>query len=186
MEIQAIRQRLESDLADAQKVLVGIGAEWREKEETCGAAESCGDPVEDRGSAEKARKVAAEALRALLKDKDHFIITTLSQEEILKLGFEKDHIVAPLDVSLTEQEWNHYMEWLAGTLNKKTVLLELGEGFEHPSLIRWPFEKTALLNYKAYLYRVHGKFYHITDELKEKAVAVNMDSVQFLAGRKEE
>ena len=65
-------------------------------------------------------------------------------------------------------------------------LLELGEGFEHPSLIRWPFEKTALLNYKAYLYRVHGKFYHITDELKEKAVAVNMDSVQFLAGRKEE
>ena len=176
MEIQAIRQRLESDLADAQKVLVGIGAEWREKEETCGAAEACGDPVEDRGSAEKARKVAAEALRALLKDKDYFIITTLSKEEI----------VAPLDVSLTEQEWNHYMEWLAGTLNKKTVLLELGEGFEHPSLIRWPFEKTALLNYKAYLYRVHGKFYHITDELKEKAVAVNMNSVQFLAGRKEE
>ena len=179
MEIQAIRQRLENDLADAQKVLVGIGAEWREKEETCGAAEA-------RGSAEKTRKAAAEALRALLKDKDHFIITTLSQEEILKLGFEKDHIVAPLDVSLTEQEWNHYMEWLAGTLNKKTVLLELGEGFEHPSLIRWPFEKTALLNYKAYLYRVHGKFYHITDELKGKAFAVNMDSVQFLAGWKEE
>ena len=64
-------------------------------------------------------------------------------------GFEKEHMVAPLDVSLTEEQWNGYTGWLAGTLNRTTVLLELGEGFAHPSLIRWPFERTAAINRKA-------------------------------------
>ena len=64
------------------------------------------------------------------------------------------------------------MEWLyrlAGRdFNRTTVLLELGEGFGHPSLIRWPFERTAAINRKARLYRVHKTFYQITEELKEK------------------
>ena len=113
--------------------------------------------------------------------KDCFVITTLVADALLKRGFEKTHMVAPLDVSLTEEEWDGYMKWLAGTLNRKTVLLELGENFLHPTIIRWPFEKTALINKKAHLYRVHKKFYQITDELKEKATAVQEDSVLFMA-----
>jgi len=165
MEMREIKKRLKNDLKDAEKVLVGIGAEWK----------SAG------GERETAVNHAAGALLRMLEGKDYFIISTLTEQELLDRGFEKTHIVAPLDVSLTEEEWNGYMMWLAGTLNRKTVLLELGEGFSHPSLIRWPFEKTAALNNKARLYRVHEKFYQITDELKEKAFAVKENSVQFMA-----
>ena len=66
------------------------------------------------------------------------------------------------------------------------MLLELGEGFAHPSLIRWPFERTAAINRKARLYRVHKTFYQITEELKEKAAAVKADSVGFMEGIGEE
>lgn len=165
MEIQVIRQKLKTDMEDAQKVLIGIGAEWKRAD----------------GDRESMVMNGAETLKRVLSGKDFFIITTLPYEEMMRLGFEKDHMVAPADVSLSEEEWDRYMKWLAGTLNRRTVLLELGEGFKHPSLIRWPFERTASLNHKAFLYRVHEIFYQITEELKDKAYAVHMDSVRFMA-----
>ena len=165
MEVSRIRQTLKDEIAGADKVLIGIGEEWK--------------AIGAKREEERAR--AAGCLKRMVDGKDFFIISTLTLEELLSCGFEKEHMVAPLDVSLTEEEWNGYMKWMGETLNRKTVLLELGEGFSYPTLIRWPFEKTAALNKKAYLYRVHEKFYQITDELKEKAVSVKMDSVKFMA-----
>lgn len=166
MEIHEIRRELKEKLADAEKVLIGIGSEWKEAGE----------------ERERLIKKAAENLMEAVEGKDYFIISTLTLDELFRLGFEKTHMVAPLDVSLTEEEWDGYTKWLSGTLNKNTVLLELGEGFQYPSLIRWPFEKTAAINRKAYLYRVHSRLYQITDELKEKAAAVKADSAEFMAG----
>lgn len=166
MEIHEIRRELKEKLADAEKVLIGIGSEWKEAGE----------------ERERLIKKAAENLMGAVEGKDYFIISTLTLDELFRLGFEKTHMVAPLDVSLTEEEWDGYTKWLSGTLNKNTVLLELGEGFQYPSLIRWPFEKTAAINRKAYLYRVHSRLYQITDELKEKAAAVKADSAEFMAG----
>lgn len=170
MEINEIRREMKERLANGEKLLIGIGSEWKEAEE-------------DR---EAVIRRAAAALLKELEGKDYYIISTLTLDELTKRGFEKKHMVAPLDVSLTEEEWDGYMKWLAGTLNRRTVLLELGEGFLHPSLIRWPFEKTAALNQKAHLYRIHRKFYQITDELKEKATAVKCDSAEFMAEWEEE
>ena len=150
MDNSEIRKEIQEEVRKAEKILVGIGAEWKR-----------GD--EDR---EEQIRRASKALR--------------------DRGFEKEHMVAPLDVSLTEEQWNGYTGWLAGTLNRTTVLLELGEGFAHPSLIRWPFERTAAINRKARLYRVHKTFYQITEELKEKAAAVKADSVGFMEGFGEE
>lgn len=170
MEINEIRREMKEKLDSAEKVLIGIGSEWRKAE----------------GEREAVIKKAAAALLRETEGKDYFIISTLTLEELLKRGFQKKHMVTPLDVSLTEEEWDGYMKWLAGTLNRRTVLLELGEGFLHPSLIRWPFEKTAALNQKAHLYRIHNKFYQITDELKDKATAIKYDSVEFMAAWEEE
>ena len=139
MENSEIRKEIQKEVRKAEKILVGIGAEWKR-----------GD--EDR---EDQIRRASKALRELLEGKDAFIISTLTLGEMEDRGFEKEHMVAPLDVSLTEEQWNGYTGWLAGTLNRTTVLLELGEGFGHPSLIRWPFERTAAINRKARLYRVH-------------------------------
>lgn len=170
MENSEIRKEIQEEVWRAEKILVGIGAEWK------------------RGEEERETQIrrASKALQKLLEGKDHFIISTLTLEELADRGFENGNMVAPLDVSLTEEQWNGYTGWLAGTLNRTTVLLELGEGFAHPSLIRWPFERTAAINQKARLYRVHKTFYQITEELKEKAAAVKADSVEFMEGFGEE
>lgn len=76
--------------------------------------------------------------------------------------------------------WNKYLTWLSGTLNKKLVLLELGEGFLAPGIIRWPFEKTAYLNQKASFIRVNEKFPQITEEIKDKAISVKENVREFL------
>ena len=36
-------------------------------------------------------------------------------------------------------QWQAYTRWLAGTLNKELLILELGVGFGTPTVIRWPF-----------------------------------------------
>ena len=165
MEIENIREDLKEKLAGAERVLIGIGAEWKVKDE------------EREAQVAKAR----EKLNALVEGKDYFVISTLSQEELERLGFESAHTVVPLDVSLTEEQWNAYTDWLSRTLNRKLVILELGESFMHPSIMRWPFERTVAINNKACMYRVHKTFYQISDEIKEKAVAVKADSVEFFA-----
>ncbi len=53
--------------------------------------------------------------------------------------------------------WNRYQEWLAQTLNRKLLILELGVGFRTPTVIRWPFEKTVFFNRRADMYRVNRK-----------------------------
>ena len=163
--MEMIRGMLTEKLENAEKVLIGIGSEWK------------------MGEADREERIAAavKKLHTLIEKKDYYIISTLTKEELDRLGFESSHTVTPLDVSLTEEQWNQYTEWLARTLNRKLVLMELGEGFLHPSLIRWPFEKTAEINYKAHLYRIHKNFYQITDDIREKATAVKGDSVEFFA-----
>lgn len=68
-------------------------------------------------------------------------------------------------------QWKEYQEWLAHTLNRRLLLLELGVDFQAPTVIRWPFEKTAFFNQKSHMYRVSQKFYQITEELKERGVS---------------
>ncbi len=165
MEIEMIYEELSHKLADAERVLVGIGAEWKVKD-----------------AAREAQIMVAKAkLGALLEGKDYFVISTLSRAELDRLGFIDFKTVAPLDEALTEEQWNGYMNWLSRTLNRKLVILELGEGFLQPTIIRWPFEKTVAINHKACMYRVHKTFYQIADEIKDKATAVKADSVEFVA-----
>lgn len=79
--------------------------------------------------------------------------------------------------------WEIYMKWLQGTLNKKICLLELGVGMKYPSVIRWPFEKTAFFNQKAVLYRVHSRLYQMSIELKGKGFAIEANPIEFLFHR---
>lgn len=165
MEIEMIYDKLHQELADAERILIGIGAEWREKDE----------------AREELIAVAKAKLGTLLAEKDYFVISTLSKEELDRLGFLSFKTVAPFAEDLTEEQWNGYMNWLSRTLNRKLVILELGEGFLQPTIIRWPFEKTVAINQKASMYRVHKTFYQISDEIKERATAIKADSVEFVA-----
>lgn len=79
--------------------------------------------------------------------------------------------------------WNQYMKWLSGTLNKKLLLLDFGSDFVHPQLIRWAFERTAMLNQKAFLIRVHKTLFSIPDELKERSYSFAEDCSVLLGER---
>lgn len=76
--------------------------------------------------------------------------------------------------------WEKYTKWLQGTLNRKLCILELGVGLKYPSVIRWPFEKTAFFNQKACLFRVHHKLYQLTEELSGKGYSVKEYPADFL------
>lgn len=164
MEIITPVERLLELGADAEKILVGIGAEWRGKD----------------SDGRKRILQASAALKAFLEGRDYYVISDLEAEDFERLNLEKTHTAVPFDVSFTEEQWNCYKEWLGHTLNKKFLLLELGEGFSNPNVIRWPFEKMAALNQKACLFRVHSRLYQITDELAGKAFGIEENSVDFM------
>lgn len=100
------------------------------------------------------------------------------------------HCKAPLIGNTIEAEhyieegylpgWNRYKEWLARTLNHHLVVLELGESFKTPTVIRWPFEKTVFYNRKAQMYRVNAKLAQVSEEIRERAVPVAVDSLEFI------
>lgn len=77
-------------------------------------------------------------------------------------------------------QWESYKRWLQKTINKKILLLELGEGFQTPTVIRWAFEKIAFINQKAYFYRVNEKFPQISAELNGKAQGIKENTKDFI------
>lgn len=78
------------------------------------------------------------------------------------------------------EAWDTYTAWLQKTLNRKLVMLELGEGFDTPTVIRWPFEKVAAVNNKSTLVRVNKNFWQIAEDIEGKAIPVKMTGVDFV------
>ena len=82
-------------------------------------------------------------------------------------------------------QWKAYTGWVTRTLNKKLCVLELGVSFAHPSVIRFPFEKTAFYNNKATMVRVNERFFQFPQEMGEKGIPVKANAVDFVRQLKE-
>lgn len=93
------------------------------------------------------------------------VFNTAEQEKYLESGYIKG--------------WERYRMWLTGTLNRKICLLELGADFKYPSIIRWAFEKVTFINEKATFIRINEKYPQLTEELKGKAYAYNVNPIEF-------
>ena len=76
--------------------------------------------------------------------------------------------------------WKEYKAWLQGTLNKRVLILELGVTMQYPSVIRWPFEKIAFFNKKAFMYRINGRLYQLTEELNGKGCSIPQNAIDWL------
>ena len=192
-------------LASAQKVLVGIGGEWK------------------KGKRPDIYR-AYDILGRLLKEKDYFIVTTNTDAAIYDSSLDGERIVAPCGNETWRQcskactkdiwepgeipddicphckapltgntreaetyieegylpQWQKYTRWLSMTINRELLVLELGEGFQTPTVIRWPFEKTVYFNRKAHMYRVHESLSQVTQEIGERAWAVAENSVEWV------
>ena len=206
-------------IKEAQKVLIGIGKEWalRDDEKDIRFCH-----LTDPSQADL--KAAYEALYDLIKEKDYYIVTTLTDGAIYEMPFDKNRIVAPcgnihwrqcskactkdiweegevpddicphckapltgntLKAETYIEEgylprWKDYMKWQTGTINRSLVILELGEGFSTPTVMRWPFEKIIYFNQKSKLYRINENFYQLPKEAEKRGVSVHENSVRWM------
>lgn len=209
-------------LREAEKVVIGLGGEWKLADD--------GRPVRERrlsdDLAQKRLRAAYEALYELVKDKDYYLVTTVTDGAVYDTPFDGKRIVAPcgnihwrqcsgactkdiweegevpedicphcgapLTGNTIQAEtyieegylprWAAYKTWQAGTLNRSLLMLELGVGFDNPTVIRWPFEKIVYVNQKSYLLRVHKTLSQLPGEVGERAGRVAMDSVDWVSG----
>ncbi len=208
-------------LGQAQKVVIGLGAEWKLRED--------GRPVRERklkDTAQKQLREAYQALYSLTADKDYYVVTTVTDGAICETPFDQSRTVAPcgnihwrqcssactkdiweegevpddicphcqapltgntIEASTYIEEgymprWEAYTRWQAGTLNHSLLLLELGVGFDRPTVIRWPFEKIAYINQKAFLARIHQTLYQLPGEVGERAGSRAANSVDWVLG----
>ena len=112
MTLEEIRQEVQN----ASLVLVGLGEELT------------GDMV-----------AFYQELKGLLEHKDYFIVTLKDREGLEAAGLAPEQITAPLVDPEGHESWEKYLHWLSYTLNQKLCVLELGVGFAHPQLVRFPF-----------------------------------------------
>ena len=78
------------------------------------------------------------------------------------------------------EQWNVYTKWLQSTVNRRLCVLELGAGMNYPGIIRFPFEKMAYYNQKAFLYRVHPRLYQVGEEIVDRSSRIAENPVDFL------
>lgn len=78
-------------------------------------------------------------------------------------------------------DWERYMKWLQGTLNKKLCLLELGVSMRFPSVIRWPFEKTVYYNQKAKMFRIHHSLSQSMENISDRCYSLEENSVTYMS-----
>lgn len=81
-------------IKEAQKVLIGIGKEWALRDDEKDIRfRHLSDP------AQSDLKAAYEELYQLIQDKDYYIVTTLTDGAIYEMPFDKNRIVAPVEIS---------------------------------------------------------------------------------------
>lgn len=217
--MENVKTEVMEKIKEAQKVLIGIGKEWalRDDEKDIRFCH-----LTDPSQADL--KAAYEALYDLIKEKDYYIVTTLTDGAVYEMPFDKNRIVAPcgnihwrqcskactkdiweesevpddvcphckapLTGNTIKAEtyieegylprWKDYMKWQTGTINRSLVILELGEGFATPTVMRWPFEKIIYFNRKSRLYRINEGFYQLPKEAEERGVSVHENSVRWM------
>lgn len=200
-----IVDKLKEDLKDCEYLLVGLGSEWEKAKasEVMEAYEALYQLTERKDyfivtTVKDARiydsRLDAKRIAAPCGNVNWFQCSEACTKDIWEKGELPDgvcpHCGAPLEGNTIDAksyieegylpQWNAYREWLSRTLNRRLLILELGEGFKTPTVIRWPFEKTAFFNQKSHMYRINKKFYQISSEIQDRAVPVEGDSVEFI------
>lgn len=75
-----------------------------------------------------------------------------------------------------ESQRDRFMPWLQKALDRKLCLIELGVGFNTPSVIRWPMENVTNQHPQATFLRVNPDYSQVPKELTEKAYSFSMDA----------
>ena len=114
-----------------------------------------------------------------LEKKDCFIITSRTDNLFSNLSIGEKRVCNVL-LEGNEKQWELYNKWLSATLNKKLLIIEIGEDFSRPHIFRWPFEKIVFINKLSTLYRLNEKFYQLPENIGDRAYGYKIDVNNFI------
>lgn len=155
---EEIRKKIRS----CDMLLIGIGQEFQEGKRN-----------------RQDQKKALEQLASFVKGLNYFVLSSNKDGLVEEIPWRQDAVAAPM-YREDEKAWERYMKWVSYTLNHKLLILELGEGFLNPAVMRWPFERMVMVNQKAELVRVGEVFAQIPEEIKEKGRSLPISAISFI------
>lgn len=155
-------QEVWNKIINSEMLLIGIGTQLSVKEDN-----------------EKQIDEVYDTLAKLAKGRNCFVITSNTDQKLLDGRISKFLTAAP-KVEGQEKQWEAYMNWLSCSLTHELTILELGEGFADPMVMRWPFEKVLSMHQKATLIRVHPMLYQVPADLNGRGIGVKEDCIQFV------
>ena len=79
-----------------------------------------------------------------------------------------------------EESYEAYQRFLEGIEDQKVIFLELGVGYNTPTIIRYPFEKMIAVFPKAHLIRLNRDDLEGFGTPKEKTISINDDMREVL------
>lgn len=178
------KEELREQIHTADAVLVALGEEFDD--------------------ADASTLQALQGICEFLKGKDSFVVNLSNNPAVETYAWpigaftKLRHLVSPLAEEGSEAKadadthaqsalgdspaWNEYERWLAGTMGRRLVMLELGVGLRGLNLVRFPFERIAFLMQKDFLIRVNRSLPQLPEELAEKALSVPQNSVEWILG----
>lgn len=69
-----------------------------------------------------------------------------------------------------------FTTWLQSTKRSKLVILEIGVGFNTPSVLRWPMESLTYSNPLSHLVRINMEHAEVPDEIVDRSISINEDA----------
>jgi hypothetical protein len=158
-----IPQTFYDDFSNADMILIGIGEE---------ILPSLQEP--------QLQSLVA-YFNTVCEHKNYFIITSYKNDLLRNEPLNQKRLVNPLNMNeVEEKQWDLYNKWMSATLNKKLLIIELGENFNQPNLFRWPFERITFINQKAKMYRIHGEFAQLPENISDRAISISMNANDFI------
>lgn len=101
-------------------------------------------------------------------------------------GGEMDVNVRKDQYFIQDEAWDeacsNYRSFLKEIQNKKVVFLELGVGFNTPTIIRYPFEQMAYVNSNATIIRLNRNYPDGATENENKTITFEEDMMEVISG----
>lgn len=161
-------EEIRKEIRSCDMLLIGIGQEF---------SEGSGEEKAEAGK----KKQVLDRLAAMVSGLNYFVLTGNRDGLAETVAWRKDAVAAPM-YREDGEAWERYMKWLGYTLNRRLLVLELGEGFLNPAVMRWPFERMVMINQKARLLRVGKTFSQIPEEIGEKGQSIPILAADFIEG----
>ena len=126
-----------------------------------------------------------ESINELIQAEDNFRVPSELIPICPVCGEDQDANLRRDQYFVEDENWHRsakrYQTFLNTTTNRPLVLLELGVGYNTPSIIKYPFEEITARNEKANLIRINKDYPESSDQNSGKTITFKKDIGQVLS-----